>query len=75
MEELKKLKSEIGQRGTPLENINLPFDLFQRLVDKNLVLVSQALRKKLAVPDFGDFCTRLREIFTNCRSNNKVQIQ
>ena len=75
MEELEELQSVIGQKETPIENNNLPFDLFQRLVDKNLVLLSQALRKKLAVPEFEDFCTRLREIFTNCRSNNKVQIQ
>lgn len=75
MEELEKLKSETGQKGIPLENINLQFDLFQRLIDKNLVLVSLALRGDLVMPDFEDFCTRLREIFTNCQSNNEVQIQ
>ena len=73
MAELGELKSEIGQKC--VENNNLPFDLFQRLADKNLVLVSQALSQKLVLPDFADFCTRLKEIFANCQGNNKVRIQ
>ena len=75
MEELEELKTEIGEEGSPPESINLDFDLFQRFIDKNLVLVCQALSQKLVIPDFEDFGSHLTEIYRNCRNNQKVQIQ
>ena len=74
MEELEELKVEIGEEGSPPESINLDFELFKRFIDKNLVLICQALSQKLVVPDFTDFCSRLRDIFKLCRNNQKVQI-
>ena len=54
---LEELHSKIGDEGTTPENIDLTFDSFQRLIEKNLVLISQAFSQKLIVPDFLDYCT------------------
>ena len=72
MDGLKELHDKIGEEGTTPENINLSMESFQRLIEKNLVLISQAFSQKLVVPDFLDFCTHLKDIFRRCRSNNKV---
>ena len=74
IESLEELHHKIGEEGTTPENIDLSFDSFQRLIDKSLVLVSQAFSQKLVVPDFPDFCTHLKDIFRRCRSNTKVWI-
>ena len=54
------------------ENIDLYFDSFERLIDKNRVLLSQAFSQKLIVPDFAHFSTHLKDIYERCRNNNKV---
>ena len=72
IDDLEELHDKIGEEGTTPENIDLSFDAFQRLIDKTLVLVSQAFSQKLVVPDFPDFCTQLKDIYRRCRSNNKV---
>jgi hypothetical protein len=69
---LEELHCKIGDEGTTPENIDLSFDSFQRLIEKNLVLITQAFTQKLIVPDFLDFCTHLKDIYRRCKNNNKV---
>ena len=57
MDALEELHNKIGEEGTTPENIDLPFESFQRLIEQNLVLISQAFSHKLIIPDFTDFCT------------------
>ena len=72
MKTLDELHEEIGEEGKTSENIDLSFDSFQKLTEKNIVLLSQAFSQRLIVPDFTDFCAHLREIYRRCRDNNKV---
>ena len=72
MKTLDELHEEIGEEGKTSENIDLSFDSFQKLTEKNIVLLSQAFSQRLIVPDFTEFCAHLREIYRRCRDNNKV---
>ena len=72
IEGLEELHSKIGEEGTTPENIDLSFDSFHRLIEKNLVLISQEFSQKLVVPEFLDFCTHLKDIYRRCRNNHKV---
>ena len=72
MDALEELHNKIGEEGTTPENIDLPFESFQRLIEQNLVLISQAFSHKLIIPDFTDFCTHVKDIYRRCRNNNKV---
>ena len=72
IEGLEELHDKIGEEGTTPENIDLSFDSFHRLIEKNLVLISQAFSQKLVVPEFLDFCTHLKDIYRRCRNNHKV---
>ena len=54
------------------QNLALAYESFQRLIDKNIILVSETLSQRLAVPDFAEFCTELEEIYERCRNNDKV---
>ena len=72
VQNLEELHDKIGEEGTTPENIDLSFDSFQRLIDKTLVLISQAFSQKLVIPDFGDFSIHLKDIYRRCKSNNKV---
>ena len=69
---LEELHSKIGEEGTTPENIDLPFESFQRLIEQNLVLISQAFSHKLIIPDFLDFCTHVKDIYRRCKNNKKV---
>ena len=72
MDSLEELHSKIGEEGTTSENIDLPFESFQRLIEQNLVLISQAFSHKLIIPDFTDFCTHVKDIYRRCKNNKKV---
>ena len=54
------------------QNLSLAYDSVQRLIDKNIRLVSETLSRQMSVPEFAEFCTEIEEIYGRCRNNNKV---
>ena len=69
---LKELHRNTGDKEWRYENIDVDFDTFQKLIEKNLVLISQVFSQKLVIPDFVNFCAYLTDIFGRCQQNTKV---
>lgn len=69
---LQELHSHIGDEGTTPESMELTFESFRKLIDPNLVLISQAFSQKLVIPDFLEFCSHLKDIFRRCKQNGDV---
>ena len=72
MKGLQELHLQIGDEGTTPESMELPFESFRKLIDPNLVLLSQAFSQKLIIPDFLEFCSHLKDIFRRCKQNAEV---
>ena len=65
-----QLHERIGDKGTVKENLDVDLETFQALAEENIVFLSQIFRNKLVIPEFQDFCEKIREIYENCKSNN-----
>lgn len=74
MTSLKTLHAQVGEEGTLPENINLDFKTFSKLIDENLVIITQVLNKKLVIPEFPEFTSLLKEMFDSCKKNNHGQV-
>ena len=68
---LQELHLQIGDEGTTPDSMELPFESFRKLIDPNLVLISQAFSQKLIIPDFLEFCSHLKDIFRRCKQNEE----
>ena len=47
---------------------------FFRLVGENIILMSQALSRKLVIPEFPEFCGHLKGIFQRCAMNKQGKV-
>jgi hypothetical protein len=45
-----------------------------RLVGENIILMSQALSRKLVIPEFPEFCSQLKGIFQRCAQNKEGKV-
>jgi len=52
-----------------LENLYLDEKTFTRLTADDLVVLSQAVRNDVIIPDFPAFCVQLKEVFHRCTAN------
>jgi len=74
VENLEKYREQHGTDKTTLDSLNIPVDTFTHLADPNMILLSQAIRNKMIVPEFPAFCQRLKDIFHRCESNKKGKV-
>jgi hypothetical protein len=49
-------------------------EIFRRLVGENIILMSQALSRKLVIPEFPEFCAHLKGIFQRCAKNKQGKV-
>jgi len=59
--------------GQPLSIFKL-WTFFLRLVGENIMLMSQALSRKLVIPEFPEFCERLKHVFYKCKKNKDGKV-
>ncbi|XP_077959009.1 glutaminase a isoform X2 [Gasterosteus aculeatus] len=48
--------------------------LFKKCVQSNIVLLTQAFRKKFVIPDFQSFCAHMDELYVNAKSMSGGQV-
>ncbi|XP_068165368.1 glutaminase kidney isoform, mitochondrial-like isoform X2 [Antennarius striatus] len=48
--------------------------LFKKCVQSNIVLLTQAFRKKFVIPDFQSFCAHIDDLFDNARNMSGGQV-
>lgn len=59
--------------GSPSFLLTMSVALF-RLVGENIILMSQALSRKLVIPEFPEFCERLKHVFFKCKKNKEGKV-
>jgi len=59
----------VGNEGN-LDDLWVDEATFASFAEENLVLLSQALRNDVIIPDFEEFTTQLKDIFARCINNS-----
>ena len=45
-------------------------NIFSRLFEENIVILSQIFKNDMAIPNFNEFCKTIDGIYHNCKNNN-----
>jgi len=59
-----------GEENSTVDSLNISMDTFRQLVEPNIMLVTQATRNKMVIPEFQAFCQQLTDIFKRCKKNS-----
>ncbi|CAJ1078721.1 glutaminase kidney isoform%2C mitochondrial isoform X1 [Xyrichtys novacula] len=60
-------------KNTP-DGVTLDRHLFKKCVQSNIVLLTQAFRKKFVIPDFQSFTSHIDELYENAKNLNEGQV-
>jgi len=74
MENLDTYNTLHGEEYSKLDSLNVTMETLQRLAEPNIILVTQALKNKMIIPEFQQFCQRLKDIFLRCQDNQQGNV-
>jgi len=67
---LVEIKNQNKGKIFSINNINLDFGEFCKVVQQCLVLISTAFKGQLVIPEFEGFCEDITNIYNRCKSND-----